>query len=383
MGKVYSRRERVETALNHKEPDRCPCDLTISPPAYQELCDYLGTKFEPYWWDDCNHAFPSVEVLEKLNVDVMHFSANAFVPKNFTIDQDEFRDQWGVQRIKIWDTSTDFMYSNGKPPLEGVEDVVDVYAYDWPDPEELYDPEIAVPMVKSLYEETDFALTCQFGGHLFEMGQFLLGFEDYLAYLHMEPEIVEAIMDKTREIQMQVETMVMQTIGKYLTYVRLCGEDVGTQNGPLIHPDYYARVVKPRHAVEWNHVKNEFHKVNPQGKLSIHTCGGVYPFISHFIEAGADMLNPVQPSAAGMDTEKIGREFGDRLCFHGGVDSVRVLAQGTPEDVEKEVQKRIRDLGQGGGYICAPSHNIQGGVPMENVQAMYEAVARYGKYPLL
>ena len=95
------------------------------------------------------------------------------------------------------------------------------------------------------------------------------------------------------------------------------------------------------------------------------------------------MLNPVQPSAAGMDTEKIGKEFGDRLCFHGAVDSVRVLAQGTPEDVEKEVRKRILDLGHGGGYICAPSHNIQGGVPMENVQAMYEAVQKYGKYPLV
>lgn len=380
--RTYSRRERVETALNHREPDRVPCDMTIAPPAYMELCDYMDMKFEPYWWDDCNHAFPSVEMLEKLDIDVMHFSANCFVPKNFRIDQNEFRDQWGVLRKKIWDTETDFMYINGDAPLKGITSVDDVYSYHWPKPEELYDPEVAVPLVRSLYEETDFALTCQFGGHLFEMGQFLLGFQDYLEYLYMEPEIVDAIMEKTMEIQMQVETSVMNTIGKYLTYVRLCGEDVGTQNGPLISPSYYAENVKPKHAREWNHVKSEFHKVNPQGKLSIHTCGGVYPFIPHFIEAGADMLNPIQPTAATMDTEKIGCEFGDKLCFHGGVDSVMVLNQGTVEEVRAEVKKRIHDLGQGGGYICAPSHNIQGGVPMRNVIAMYEAIHEFGKYPL-
>ena len=181
---------------------------------------------------------------------------------------------------------------------------------------------------------------------------------------------------------MKVETMVMDTIGEYLTYVRLNGEDVGTQNGPLINPAYYVQVVKPRHETEWSHVKKEFRKYNPQGKLSVHTCGGVYPFIPHFIDAGADILNPIQPSAAGMDTELIGREFGGRLCFHGGIDSVNVLALGNEQDVRNEVKKRIHDLGQGGGYLCAPSHNIQGGVPMENVIAMYEAIHEYGKYPL-
>lgn len=380
--KVYSRRERVAAALNHQEPDRVPCDMTIAPPAYQELCDYMGYKFEPYWWDDCNHAFPSVEVLEKLDIDVMHFPAYCFVPKDFRIEDDEFRDQWGLLRRKIWDTPTDFMYIFADAPLADIQSVEEVYEYNWPKPEDLYDPEQAVPLVKSLYEETDFALTCQFGGHLFEMGQFLLGFQQYLEFLYTEPEIVDAIMEKTMEIQMQVETNVMKTIGKYLTYVRLCGEDVGTQAGPMISPSYYCEVVKPKHAREWAHVKNEFHKVNPDGKLSIHTCGGVLPFIPHFIEAGTDILNPIQPTARTMDTEVIGREFGDRLCFHGGVDSVQVLNTGTKEEVRNEVRKRIHDLAPGGGYICAPSHNIQGGVPMENVITMYEAIHEFGTYPL-
>ncbi|SHF43748.1 uroporphyrinogen decarboxylase [Lactonifactor longoviformis DSM 17459] len=370
----------METALNHQTPDRCPCDLTISPPAYQELCSYMGMAFEPYWWDSFNHAFPSPEMLEKLHVDVMHIPAYAFVPKGFDIHRDEFTDAWGVARKKIWDSETDFMYINASTPLAGIQDVEEVYAYHWPDPEELYDPDLAVPLVKSLYRDTDFALTTQFGGHLFEMGQFLLGFEDYLAYLYTEPEIAEAIMDKTREIQMKVETLVLQTIGKYLTYVRTCGEDVGTQNGPLISPDYYAAVVKPRHQAEWTHMKSEFRKQNPQGKVAVHTCGGVYPFIQHFVDAGADILNPVQPTAAGMDTARIGREFGDRICFHGGVDSVNVLMNGTTEEVKREVKKRIEDLGAHGGYICAPSHNIQSGVPCENVIALYEAVQEYGSY---
>jgi uroporphyrinogen decarboxylase len=96
---------------------------------------------------------------------------------------------------------------------------------------------------------------------------------------------------------------------------------------------------------------------------------------------GADMLNPLQPNAAGMNTKIIKELYGDKICFHGGVDTQTVLSRGTIADVEREVQTRICDLAPGGGYICAPSHNIQHGVPVENVLAMYEAIQIHGKYP--
>lgn len=382
MAKTYSRRERVATALEHKEPDRVPCDLTISPPAYQKLCDHLGFKYEPYWWDDCNHAFPSAECLEKLNVDVCHFPAHCFVPPGFDKDAPEFRDQWRILRRKVEDAPGSFMYVSMDYPLADAESVDDIMDFNWPTPDELYDPDQAIDLVKNLYNNTDFALTGVFGGHLFEMPHFLMGMEKYFVYLYTEPEIVRAIIEKTMEIQMEVERRVLRDIGQYMTHIRLNGEDVGTQNGPLINPDFYADMIKPYHQKEWEFVKAEFHKYNPRGKLMIHTCGGVYDFIPHFIEAGCDILNPIQPNAKGMDTELIGRNYGDKLSFHGAIDSQDVLSTGSREAIFAEVKKRIRDLGPGGGYIASPSHNVQSNVPPENVVAMYEAIHEYGKYPL-
>jgi uroporphyrinogen decarboxylase len=381
--KTYTRRERVATALNHQEPDRCPCDLTVSPPAYDELCKFLGISYDPLWWDDFNHAFPSVECLEKLDVDVMHIPAYCFVARDFDMNADRVTTQWGLERMKIKDSPNSFMYEYAGHPLAGISSVEEVYAYPWPKAEDLYDPSKAEELVRHLYHETDFALTLVTGGWLFEMGQFLMGFENYLIALQSEPEIAQAIMDKTSEIQMQLETLVLQSIGKYLTYIRLNGEDMGTQNAPLINPAYYRQVVKPRHAREWNHVKQEFRKVNPDGKLCIHSCGSVYSLIPDMLEAGMEMLNPVQPNAAMMDTAVLGREFGDRLCFHGAIDSQRLLVSGTPEEIRQDVKQKIRDLGTGGGYICAPSHNLQYGVPGENVLALYDAIHEYGKYPLI
>lgn len=381
--KQYTRRERVSEALNHREPDRCPCDLTISPPAYMELCKYLGIRYEPLWWDDYNHAFASVECLEKLGVDVLHIPAYCFVPPDFDMYAPMVKTGWGLERKKIQTHGSDFMYELAGHPLKDAESVEDVLAYPWPKATDLYDPSKAEDLVRHLYNETDFALTLVTGGWLFEMGQFLLGFEKYLVYLYEEPEIVEAIMDKTSEIQMELETLVLQSIGKYLSYIRLNGEDMGTQHAPLINPAYYKKVVKPKHQREWSHIKREFHKVNPDGKLSIHSCGCVYPMIPDMIEAGMDMLDPVQANAAMMDTAVLGREFGDRLCFHGGIDTQRLMPNGTPEEIRMDVKKRIRDLGQNGGYICAPAHNLQYGVPQENIVALYEAIHEFGRYPLV
>ncbi len=380
--KTYTRRERVATALEHKEPDRVPCDLTISPPAYQKLCDHLGMKYEPYWWDDCNHAFPTPECLEKLNVDICHFPVQCFVPRDFDMNAPEFRDQWGILRRKVEDAPGSFMYISVDAPLKGCESVDDVLNYNWPTADDLYDPDKAIDTVKNLYNNTDYALTCVFGGHLVEMGHFLLGMEDYLVYLHTDPDIVFAIVHKTMEIQMEVEKRVFETIGKYLTHVRLNGEDLGTQSGPLIAPKMYDEYFRELHRKEWSFAKDEFHKVNPRGKLMIHTCGGVIDFIPSFIYAGCDILNPIQPNAKGMDTELIGRLYGDKLCFHGAIDSQGVLSNGTPDEIRAEVRKRIKDLGQGGGYLAAPSHNIQSNVDPRNVVTMYEAIHEYGKYPL-
>lgn len=377
----YTRRERVAEALNHREPDRVPCDITIEPTSYQALCDYLGEKYEPRWWDDWNHAYPSAAVLEKLDVDVYHVPLKA-APKEFDVDKTEFKDAWGITKKKVINPDGSFMYNLMDNPLKDAECVADIESYPWPDPEEIVDVSGLSAEVKYLYDNTDFALMATFGGNVFERAHYLRGMTNFLEDLIIEPEIAQALMKKVLEIQMQVDKNVLRAAGKYLTYMRFNGEDVGTQTGQLISTDLYLREVRPNLEMEWKTAGKIFREENPGAKICMHSCGAVFDLIGIFHEMGADIVNPIQPRAKGMDTAKIKEVYGREVCFHGAVDTQEVLNKGTVEDVRAEVRRRIRDLAPGGGYICAPSHNVQAGMPVENVIAMYEAIHEFGTYPI-
>jgi uroporphyrinogen decarboxylase len=122
-------------------------------------------------------------------------------------------------------------------------------------------------------------------------------------------------------------------------------------------------------------------KAKGEVKFLLHSCGSVRALIPDFIDVGVDILNPIQVSAAGMDTAELKKEFGKDMCFcGGGVDTQEILPRGTPEQVRDEVKRRLDDLAPGGGYIFAAVHNIQADVPPENLQAMYETLQEHGRY---
>lgn len=376
-----SRRKRVEIALDHREPDRVPCDITIEPNVYAELCNRLGEKFDPYWWDDWNHAYPSVEVLEKLHVDVMHLKLND-VPSGYTTTADEFVDQWGITKKKIMGENGTFMYNLVGHPLKDAESVDDILSYNWPSPEEVIDITNLRKETEYLYNNTDFALTATFGGNVFERPHYLRGMDNFFVDLMTNPDIACALMDKVLEIVMEVDRMVLAEIGEFITYTRFRGEDLGTQNNLIISPQIFHDIVKPRLQKEWQTAKKLFTSKNPKGKISVHSCGAIFDLIPAFIEMGADILNPVQPNAQGMDTALISKTFGNKLSFHGSIDTQGVLNNGSVDDVIAETKTRLRDLGPGGGFIIAPAHNIQHGVSVDKIIAMYETIHKFGKYPI-
>jgi uroporphyrinogen decarboxylase len=123
------------------------------------------------------------------------------------------------------------------------------------------------------------------------------------------------------------------------------------------------------------------HQRSP-ARVFLHTCGSIYKLLPDLIDAGVDILNPVQVSAKNMDTSRLKSEFGDRLTFWGAIDTQQVLPMGSENDVEQEVHRRITDLALGGGYVLAPVHNIQADVPAENVVTMYRHARQVGRYPL-
>jgi uroporphyrinogen decarboxylase len=399
-------RQRVLTALRHQEPDRVPIDLggtmdsTIMAVPYQALRKHLGLGAGTTRVADVyqHTALVEEDVRQALGVDVMFVSdepnewrpgtlpdgAPAEFPATFLPQlQDDGSqvtfDAAGnvVLRMPRGGHYFDPVYS----PLASATSVRDIEnhvaaieGYDRPSHLDKSYEELA-RKARALREETDYLLVGFFGGHIFQAGQSLRGWETFLVDLLVNQRFAEALMDQLAEANVRRFARFADTIGPYVDVVQF-EDDLGMQDRPILRPDLYRRVVKPYHEKLFR-----FARSRCGAYLLLHTDGAVAPFIPDFIEMGVDVLNPVQVSAAGMDTKVLKREFGRDITFWGGgCDSQRVLPFGTPEEVADEVKRRIDDLAPGGGFVFSPIHNVQTGVPPENVVAMFETAREYGVY---
>jgi hypothetical protein len=192
------------------------------------------------------------------------------------------------------------------------------------------------------------------------------------------PDYIYAVFERQCEIALANLERLYKAVGDRVDVVYMTGTDFGMQTGPFMSPQAYRRLYKPFHMRlnDWVHA-------HTSSKVFIHTCGSVIDLIPDFIEAGFDILNPVQCSAARMDPAELKRRYGDEIVFWGGgVDTQHTLPFGTPADVRREVRERIRAFGPGGGFVFNPIHNVQAQTPIENLLAMFETLREYGRYPL-
>ncbi len=232
-----------------------------------------------------------------------------------------------------------------------------------------------------LWRETDKAILANFGGTAF--GDIALvpapwlkhpkGIRD-VAEWYMSTVIrrdyVYRIFERQCEIGLANLARLYAAVGDRVAAVFVTGADFGTQNGPFISRKVYRELFRPFH----KQVNDWIHRHTPW-KSFIHSCGSVIDLIPDFIEAGFDILNPVQTSAARMDPRELKTRFGDQLVFWGGgVDTQRTLPFGRPEEVAAEVRERIAIFGRGGGFVFNTVHNVQAQVPAENLLALYQAV---------
>jgi uroporphyrinogen decarboxylase len=368
-------RERIQTALNHKEADRVPVDLGgwqsgISYETYEPLKEYLGIREETRIEEPVQGlAWVDEPVLQKFRVDTRYVFPNGNAgekvkPKG----EDEFTDAWGIRWKR---PASSHYYDISFSPLSEAERN-EVKKYAWPVVDEFVDGE-GVAGVLARLEDTQFALfTCLAG--VFEQATYLRGMTRFYTDIHDDPALFEALLDGVLEAELALYGRFFEIAGERLDMVQYWG-DLGSQHGPLISPDHYRRYVKPREAE-----LVEFTRKHTNAKIALHSCGAVYDFIPDAIDAGYDVLNPVQTTAAGMDPVRLKREFGADLVFWGAVDTQRVLPFGSSEDVENEVKRQIDTLAPGGGYILAPCHNIQALTPVENVLGLFEAARSYGRY---
>lgn len=404
-------RERVTIALSHKEPDKIPVDCGgmrstgMLGATYNRLKQYLGIKTGETKIYDMVQQLALVEdwFLEQFRIDVVDL-ARAFAddPEDwndwvlpdgssckvpswmrlekegtswFVLDEDDdqlaempsgsyFFDQkiWpylgktdtdisdlGEKLKKImWVSMADPMWRYaGKPDFYGR-----VHA-----------------AAKKLHEETDYSIMAGFGGQFFELGSYIFRNDEFMMNMYVQQELTGKVLDRLLEMHLEGLRKLLPAIDGYVDTL-VFGDDLGTQSGPMLSPRMYRDLILPRARQIYQYTRE-----NSNIKVFLHSCGAIYEFLPDLIDAGIEIINPVQTSAVGMEPEKLKREFGRDLVFWGGgIDTQHILPEAGTEEVKKEVDKNCRLLMPDGGFIFNQIHNMLDTVPPENIITMYEAV---------
>lgn len=344
-------KERVRAALNHCTPDLVPTDFAAVSDVWQRLLADL----------DCPDADT---LLDRLGVDI-RFVDPAYIgpalqsfaePDGDTIDEHYFgwRARWhwnGRQR--------DYVVCHH--PLAAAETVEEILAHRWPDPD-WFDYEGFAERCRSLPEKSLLV------GHagVYQWGTFLRGPAQLFEDMAERPDIAQAIFDMCVEFELAFYERCLTAGNGAIDILRIY-DDYGSQTGPLFSRDmwraYFAR--NTRRLADLAHAHGAF--------FMQHSCGAVASLIPDLLDCGVDALDPLQ-NVAGMDIDVLKAEYGDRLTFHGGIDTQWLLPCGTPEQVREEVLRYIATLNRNGGYILCGSQDFQADVPTENILALYEAV---------
>ena len=380
-------RERLLTALAHREPDRIPLDLGstqvtgIHVIAYQKLRQALGLpSVKPQPYDSIQGlAVPDEDLIARLGVDVR--GMNPLNSHNWKVIETEiqdeksgelywsYHDEWGITHRKprpdglyfsLWQAPLD------KPELTSQ----DIIKHAWP---RMDDPQRIAGLREKAeaYRAAGYAVVLKdpFAG-IFEMAQRIVGMENLLMMMASDAALAGVLFDRLTELKLEFWDMALSGLGDVVDVISHA-DDYGTQVSQIISPRMFRQQIKPR----WQAVFDRVRTLAPHARRFFHSCGNVRPLIPDFIEIGVEILNPVHIRATGMEPAALKRDFGDVLSFWGGaVDTQGVLPYGTPQEVRDDVKRNIEALAPGGGYVFNTVHNIQADVPVENIIAMYETL---------
>jgi uroporphyrinogen decarboxylase len=339
-------RERVLAAVRHQTPDRTPCDFWAEPPTWTRLLAHTG------------HASRH-QLLDTLGVDVRHLEVPA--PPEQAEGGGVFRNYWGeryVYQTTPWGPMRDDM----EGALARARSLAELEAFPWPTPDCL-DRSTLPEQCRRLDQH---ALLYGFAD-VWQRPALVRGWENFMLDMLERPEWVHFLCRKFTDFYKEDYARAAQAAhGRIDLYLLL--SDLGTQRGPLISMGLFREFIAP-------YLKQMIDRIHELGGAVLyHTCGSIRPFIPELIGLGVDILDPIQPTDASMSPESLKATFGDRICFHGGMDMQRLLPGAEPTQVEAEARRYCQVLGAGGGYILGPAHLFQPDVPPENVLAVYRGV---------
>lgn len=407
-------RERILAAINHTEPDHVPRDLgatpssTISAIAYNRLVKHAGLACGPAKIYDVVQQVtqPDEAVLDRYHIDTVDvgrtFNETAAHWKEFPLADgsvglipawfnpvrtadgawEAFKDGIRIARMPSGATFFDGTYRAYPDAIPEKLDDLDLQMsrvlwsalvhspWDHASEPGFWD-ELRARALK-LRAETDRAIVIVCGCNLFEWGTFLRGIENFLCDLLEDPDGVERLLDALMERHLATLEKVCAAVGDCCDVLRF-GDDLGTDRGPFMRPSVYQRLFLPRHKA-----LNAYVHAHSKMKTFLHSCGSLYKLMPDLVEAGYDVINPIQFVARDMDVARLKAEFGAQVTFWGGgCDTRTILNRGTPEEVFDHVCRQIETLAPGGGFVFNTVHNIMPDCPPENIEAMYRAVDRY------
>jgi len=380
-------RERVLTALDHREPDRVPIIVGASNATgmkmrpYRRLAQLIGVEASDqylYDWPELGSAALDEVTLRRLGTDVRPVT-DAF--PNWLRERhgsrgphDPFIDDWGGGQVELDDGT----WFPGIHPFVEATTLEAIEHYPWPD---MDDPSRVAHVHEAaarIRADGEFAVMAT-PWLLFplERAFAMQGLDGFLTNLALEPEFAEALLRRIAELCTRLMGHFLDALGPDVDIIKI-GDDLGTEQSLLMSPAMYRRILKPIHAEYVAFIRSR-----TKARVFFHTCGDVSALLDDFVEIGIDILNPVQTSTGGLaDLGVIKRRYGDRLSFCGAIDTKRVLPDGTPEQVRAEVRRVIGELAPGGGYLLAAVHTIMNEVPPENILAMVDEAMAFGRYPI-
>jgi len=408
-------RERVLLSIAHCEPDRVPVDLGSTPSsgisavAYNNLKGYLGVEHGATRVYDVVQqlAQPEDVILDRFGIDVLDIGRtfNTLGADWYDITlSDGSRAQYPkwFRPIRQPDGSYIAFAADGTltakmPATGGFFDqtrfpYVDGYPSDYKDLPKAMAKVLWAAFVHSpwdhagdvgfwdtlreralaLRQSSDRALVVVAGCNLFEWGAFLRRMDNFLMDLYTAPAEVERLLDALMDQHLATLEKICRSVGDIVDVIRF-GDDLGMNSGPFIGPEVYRRLFKPRHKQLCGYVKR-----HSRMHTFLHSCGSIYKLMPDLIEAGYDIINPVQTNCADMEPERLKWDFGRDITFWGGgCDTRKVINLGTPAEVRAHVLERLDIFARGGGFVCTTVHNILPEVPPENIVAVFDAIKEF------
>lgn len=366
-------RENVKNTLQFIKPDKIPVDFggtvvtCLDKKAHENLLEYcrITSITGPIIDYTMGTVEPDVAFKKMFDVDVQRIGMNVIKPQ---IANRCFTNGFGMVFRKA--EPHDY-YDVVHFPLENASSS-DIKNMQLPDPDDDRLYEGITQKAKELFESTDYALFADFGvPGFYETSQKLRGYSNLACDLITDQDFVCSLYDKLLILQKRWFKNYLECIGKYVVAIGYA-DDLGMQDRLQMSPETYREIIKPYHKEIFGYI----HQL-ADVKIMLHSCGAIEPLIEDLIDAGVDVLNPLQTKAKGMELEHLIERYGGRIAFWGGFDEQQILPFGSKEEIEKEVLRLMEIMGRNGGYVFGPGHNIQSDTKPENIVTMFEAAKKY------